>query len=152
MDVYTRLKELGWEIPEARSSSSLFLPGVVHNGILTLSGKTSGSGRWSCKGKLESEVSIEEAQLGARQAVLNALSSVQQVLGDLNRVERVIRMTGYVNCDPAFGNQPEVMNGGSEALIALFGEAGQHARTAIGVAALPSGATVEIDLYLAVKS
>lgn len=151
MNVYDRLKELGWEVPPASPPRGKFVPAVLHNGILTVSGKTSGSGPWACKGKAGRDVSVEQAALGARQAVLNALTSVEQVLGDLNRVERVIRLTGYINSEPEFGNQPEVLNGASDVLLELFGEAGQHARTAIGVAALPSGATVEVDLYFAVR-
>jgi enamine deaminase RidA (YjgF/YER057c/UK114 family) len=151
-DFYQRLAEKDWPLPEPRPPRGLFLPAVLHDGILTVSGKTSGSGRWACKGKAGGTVSVDQAFLGARQAVLNALAAAQEVLGDLNRVERVIRLTGYVNSTEDFGEQPEVMNGASEVLVTLFGEAGRHARTALGVAALPSGATVEVDLYLAVRA
>lgn len=151
MGVYERLRAQGWELPEVKASRGPFLPGVLHNGILTISGRTSSSGPFASVGRVGTTVTVEQAALGARQALLQALTAAQQVIGDLNRVERVIRLTGYVNAGPDFTQQPEVINGASEALIALFGDSGQHARTAVGVASLPSGATVEVDLYLAVR-
>lgn len=151
MDVYERLRAAGMELPEPAPPRGLYVPAVLHNGILTVSGRTSGSGPWACRGKVGAGVTLEQAAMGARQAVLHALAAAHQVLGDLNRVVRVIRLTGYVNSDPSFGQQPEVMNGGSEVLHVAFGEAGRHARSAIGVAALPADATVEVDLWLAVR-
>jgi enamine deaminase RidA (YjgF/YER057c/UK114 family) len=151
MGVYERLRAQGWELPAVKAARGPFLPGVLHNGILTVSGRTSSSGPFASMGKAGINVTLEQATLGARQALLHALTAAQQVIGDLNRVERVIRLTGYVNAGPDFTQQPEVINGASEALIALFADAGEHARTAVGVASLPSGATVEVDLYLAVR-
>ncbi|MBK8191002.1 MAG: RidA family protein [Vampirovibrionales bacterium] len=96
-------------------------------------------------------VTLEQGQEAARQCALNALSLVKAHLGSLSRVERVVKITGFVNSPAAFTDQPKVLNGASDLLVAVFGEAGRHARSAVGVAALPLNAPVEIELILAVR-
>ena len=103
------------------------------------------------RGRLGEEVSVEEGYQAARIACLNALAAVAGVV-DLDRIERVVKVTGYVASAPGFDRQPAVVNGASDILVELFGEAGRHARAAVGVAALPAGAPVEIELVLLVRS
>ena len=151
MSVYERLAEQGWELPPFVFPKGSFVPAVLHNGILTVSGRVSdGAGPWACSGKVGREATLEQGYLGARQALLNSLASIESVLGDLNRVTRFVRLAGYVNSVPEFDNPGGVIDGASDAILTLFGDRGQHARTSIGVATLPRNATVEIDLVLVV--
>ena len=108
-------------------------------------------GRLKRQGRVPSEVPVEEAQEEARQALLNALSLLEQHLGTLNAVAQVVRLEGFVASDPSFGEQPRVLNGASELLKELFGPRGEHTRLAIGAAALPLGAVVEIALWVEVS-
>jgi len=102
-------------------------------------------------GRLGADLDIAAGQQSARGAGATILASVHQFLGSLDKVRRVVRLTGYVNSAPTFGDQPKVMNGASDLMIEVFGEAGRHARTAIGLAALPLGASVEIDSIFLVE-
>lgn len=141
-----RLQDLGWELPEFTPPRGKFVPAVLIGNTLTTSGYTSsGAGPWACYGKLGREIDTETGYLASRQAVLNLLAAAEVVLGDLNRIERLVKVNGYVNSDPDFTNQTRVVDGASEAFVSIFGEAGQHARTAVGVATLPRGAAVEIE-------
>lgn len=96
-------------------------------------------------------VRVEEGQEAARQCALNALSLIKTHLGSLTRVERVVKVTGFVHCPAAFCEQPRVLNGASDLLVTVFGEAGKHARSAVGVSALPLNAPVEVELIVAVR-
>jgi enamine deaminase RidA (YjgF/YER057c/UK114 family) len=104
------------------------------------------------KGKVPGEVSFEDAKAAAALCAANCLRAVQHAIGSLDRIERVVRITGYVNSDPTYTDQHLVINGASQLVRDIFGEAGRHARTALGMAQLPLGASTEIEMILRLKS
>lgn len=151
MDVYERIKELGLTIPEVLPRF-LFVPGVLTGNLLFISGQTPEvDGVMQCVGRLGDDMDIETGKRAARLAALNCIGEMQAVLGDLNRVERIVRMMGYVRSADGFGEQPLVINGASELLHEVFGEAGKHARAALGTSELPFGAPVELEMIVQVK-
>ena len=124
---------------------------VVHGGVARTSGQLPRiEGRLTCIGTLGVDVSVEEGSEAARVCALNALSVLRQALGTLDRIERVLTVTGYVACAPGFAEQPAVVDGASRVLYEIFGDAGRHTRSAIGVAALPRGGAVEVEVTVAV--
>lgn len=124
---------------------------VVHAGVARTSGQLPRiDGRLTCVGTLGDDVSVEEGSAAARVCALNALSVLRHELGSLDRIERIISVTGYVACRLGFDQQPAVIDGASRVLVEIFGQAGRHTRSAIGVAALPRGGAVEIELSAAV--
>ena len=124
---------------------------VVHGGVARTSGQLPRiDGRITCIGTLGGDVSVEEGAAAARVCALNALSVLRAELGSLDRVERVLTVTGFVACVPGFAEQPAVVDGASRVLVEIFGDAGRHTRSAIGVAALPRGGAVEIEVMVAV--
>ena len=124
---------------------------VVHGGVARTSGQLPRiEGRLTCIGTLGVDVSVEEGSEAARVCALNALSVLRQALGTLDRIERVLTVTGYVACAPGFAEQPAVVDGASRVLYEIFGDAGRHTRSAIGVAALPRGGAVELEVTVAV--
>jgi len=125
---------------------------VVHGGVARTSGQLPRiEGRLTCIGTLGVDVSVEEGSEAARVCALNALSVLRQALGTLDRIERVLTVTGYVACAPGFAEQPAVVDGASRVLYEIFGDAGRHTRSAIGVAALPRGGAVEVEVTVVVK-
>jgi enamine deaminase RidA (YjgF/YER057c/UK114 family) len=126
---------------------------VVHQGVARTSGQLPRiDGELTCSGTLGDDVSVEEGAEAARVCALNALSVLRAELGTLDRIERVLTVIGYVACVPGFQAQPAVVDGASRVLHDIFGEAGRHTRSAIGVAALPRGGAVEIEMAVAVKA
>ena len=124
---------------------------VVHGGVARTSGQLPRiDGRLTCVGTLGLDVSVEDGAEAARVCALNALSVLRQALGTLDRIERVLTVTGYVACAPGFAEQPAVVDGASRVLHEIFGDAGRHTRSAIGVAALPRGSAVEVEVTVAV--
>lgn len=151
VDVYQRLKDCGYRIPETPKPVASYLPAKQYNDLVYASGQTgTTNGYQPIRGKVGSNVSVEDAQESARLAVLNCLAAIEQTIGDLNRVVDVIRLTGYVASSEGFGLQPQVVEGASKLLLDIFGDKGAHARSAIGVAELPSGAPVELELIVKV--
>lgn len=125
---------------------------VVHRGIAWTSGQLPRiEGRLTCQGTLGESVSVEEGAHAAGVCALNALSVLEVALGGLERIERVLSVTGYVASAPGFHDQPAVVDGASALLVEVFGEAGRHTRSALGVAALPRGGAVEIEMTVAVE-
>ena len=125
---------------------------VVHGGVARTSGQLPRiDGRLTCVGTLGLDVSVEDGAEAARVCALNALSVLRQALGTLDRIERVLTVTGYVACAPGFAEQPAVVDGASRVLHDILGDAGRHTRSAIGVAALPWGSAVEVEVTVAVK-
>lgn len=123
---------------------------VTHAGIARTSGQLPRiDGRLTCTGRLGVDVTVEEGAEAARVCALNALSVLRAGLGTLDRIARVLTVTGYVACAPDFHEQPAVVDGASRLLYEVFGEAGRHTRSAIGVAALPRGGAVEIEVTVA---
>jgi enamine deaminase RidA (YjgF/YER057c/UK114 family) len=113
-------------------------------------GPTAGTGL-AFRGRVPSEVSVEEAYRAARLTALNCLRSIHDELGSLDRVKRIVKMLGMVWSDPDFSGQPQVINGASDLLVEVFGEPGRHARSAVGMAALPLGMPVEVELVCEVE-
>lgn len=123
---------------------------VIHGATARTSGQLPRiDGRITCTGTLGVDVSVEEGAAAARVCALNALSVLRQGLGTLDRIARVLTVTGYVACTPSFREQPAVIDGASQVLYDIFGEAGRHTRSAIGVASLPRGGAVEIEMIVA---
>jgi enamine deaminase RidA (YjgF/YER057c/UK114 family) len=148
----TKLKELKLQLTEPAPSEGDYVPCVRTGSLLFISGQLPKIGpQIVFKGRLGKEVSLDNGQRAAKQAVVNALAIAKQELGTLDRVKRVVRMTGYVNTYPGFIDQAKVMDGASELLGQIFGPAGKHSRVTVGVIELPGHAAIEIDLILEVK-
>jgi enamine deaminase RidA (YjgF/YER057c/UK114 family) len=152
MKVESKLKELGLALPNPPKPVAAYLPAVQVGNLLFLSGTTCyENGKYLYTGRVGAELTMEQGYLAARQAMLNLLSVVKAELGDLDRVERVIKVNGYVNSAPDFDRQPAVINGASELLVKVFGSRGKHARTSIGVSDLPGHIPVEIEMVVQVR-
>ncbi len=152
MSFELRLKELGIELPAAPKPVANYLPVVRVGDLLFLSGVLpSKEGQLVMAGKLGADVSIEQGVAAARLAVLNALAIVKAEAGSLDRVKRIVKMVGHIASAPGFTDQPLVLNGASDLLVAVFGEAGRHARVAVGAAELPRQAPIEIELIVQVS-
>ena len=148
-DPEARLQELNIQIPEPPSPVANYVNGVQAGNLIFLAGK--GPRRadgTEISGKLGRDVTIEQGYEGARLTAINQLSVLKHMLGDLKRVKRIVKVLGLVNSDPEFVDQPKVMNGFSDLMVDVFGERGKHARAAIGVASLPRGQCVEIELVV----
>ena len=148
-----RLAELKLELPNPASPMANYIPAVRSGNLLFLSGQIcQWNGERRFTGKLGAEISLEQGREAARLCGLNLLAQAKRALdGDLDRVVRVVRLGGFVNAVPEFAEQPQVVNGASDLMVAVFGDAGRHARTAVGVGSLPGGAAVEIDAVLEVR-
>jgi enamine deaminase RidA (YjgF/YER057c/UK114 family) len=146
MTVEARLAELGLALPEVAKPVAAYLPAMVTGNLVYTAGQLPFvSGALPATGKVGAEVTAEDARELARACVLNGLAAAHQAIGSLDRITRVVKVVGFVASDPAFTGQPGVINGASELLGEIFGESGQHARSAVGVAVLPLDAPVEIE-------
>jgi enamine deaminase RidA (YjgF/YER057c/UK114 family) len=141
-----RLAELGIELPEVAAPAGAYVPAVRTGNLVYTSGQIARG--WS--GKVGAEVSAEDGYTAARDCALNALAAVDALVG-LDSVVRVVKVLGFVASAPGFTGQPGVINGASELLGAVFGEAGAHARSAVGVAELPLGVPVEVEMIVEVR-
>jgi len=147
-----RLHELGIDLPAVPEPLGSYVPAVSAGNLVYLSGMLPlRAGLLDLKGKVGAEVSAEDARGEARQAAINALAVLKAHLGELSRVSRCVKITGYVASAPEFTGQPGVLNGASDLMAEAFGEAGRHARAAVGVAILPMDAPVEVDFIFEVK-
>jgi enamine deaminase RidA (YjgF/YER057c/UK114 family) len=148
-----RIAELGITLPGPHPPHHPLAAVVVHDGIARTSGQLPRiAGDLTCVGVLGDTVTVEQGREAARVCALNALSVLAAELGDLDRIVRLVTLTGYVASAPGFDQQPAVIDGASTVLFEIFGEpAGRHTRSAIGVAALPRGGAVEIELTAAVR-
>ena len=146
-----RLRELGVELPPPPRPAGTYVPVVVHDGLAWVSGQVVTEGGQAVRpGLVDRDVAPEVAHEVARRAALQALSALAATLGSVDRVRRIVRVGVYVASSAGFARQHEVANGATELLVAVFGENGRPARAAIGVAALPLNAPVEVDLVVAV--
>jgi enamine deaminase RidA (YjgF/YER057c/UK114 family) len=141
------LSKLGFTIPEPVLPVANFLPYVTAGNLVYISGQIPiRDGKILFVGRLGEDFNVEQGQRAARVCALNVLAVIQQACGgDLDRVVRCVRLGGFINSTPDFTDQPEVMNGASDLIVAVFGERGRHARTAVGVNSLPRGVAVEVD-------
>ena len=152
MSIESKIKELGLELPEAARPSFQYVPVTVHNGVAYVSGQLPKvEGGVSSIGKVGAEVDLEQAQQAARVCILQGLACLQQELGNLDRVEQILKINGFVASAAGFNQQPKVLDAASELLVSVFGERGRHARAAVGVFELPRNVPVEIDMTIAVK-
>jgi enamine deaminase RidA (YjgF/YER057c/UK114 family) len=142
-----RLGELGIMLPKPAAPIANYVPYVQAGALLIVSGQLcfGADGTLVAKGKLGASVSVEEGQNAARACGINLIAQVKEAVGDLDRVERVVRLGGFINSNPAFLDGPKVMNGASDLMVAVFAEKGRHARTTVGVAVLPADAAVEVE-------
>ena len=145
-----RLKELGLELPQATAPIANYVPYTVSGKLVTVSGQVSvRNGKPEFVGKLGAGISIAQGQEAAKLCALNILAHLKAACGgDLDKVKRVLRLGGFVNCTPEFIDMPQVVNGASDLMVAVFGEAGKHARAAVGVSSLPLGVAVEVEAMI----
>ncbi len=152
IDPEARLAELGITLPTPAKPVAAYIPARRAGNLLYISGQIpTKDGQMIAKGAVPSEVSIEKAQECARQCVLNGLAAAKAELGSLSKIRQVVRVGAFVCSDRGFYEQPKVANGASELLVAIFGDAGRHARAAVGSVALPLGAPIEVELLFEVK-
>ena len=152
MSIQARLDELGIQLPKVATPVAAYVPAVRVGDLIYTSGQLPiVDGKLQYTGVVGREVSLEEAQEAARICVLNALAATAQLAGDLDRVEKIVKLNGWVACPAGFTDQPKVINGASELLGEIFGEAGKHARAAVGSVSLPLGAPVELELIVKLK-
>lgn len=152
MSYEQKLMQLGITLPAPPKPVATYIPAVLAGDLLFLSGVIPfRDGTLVFEGKLGRELTVEQGYEASRVALLNALAIVRQELGSLDRVRRVVRMTGHVASAAGFVQHPAVINGASDLLVGIFGEAGQHARVALGAAELPLNAPVELELIIQVR-
>jgi len=145
--VEKKLKELGITLAEPKPPIANYVSFVRTGNMLTVSGQIclDGEGKLVAKGQLGGGVSIEDGQKAARACAINLLAQLKAALGDLDKVVRVVRLGGFINSVAGFTDGPKVMNGASDLMVAAFGDNGKHARSTVGVAALPADAAVEVE-------
>ena len=149
MTIEQKLADLGLELPNVATPAGAYVPAVISGNLVFTAGQIPlVDGVLMATGKVGNEISPEFAKEIAQRCALNALAAIKSVLGDLNRVKRVVKVVGFVASTPEFTGQPGVLNGASELLGKVFGDAGLHARSAVGVASLPLDAPVEVELIV----
>jgi enamine deaminase RidA (YjgF/YER057c/UK114 family) len=144
--VAERIAELKIELPKPRAPVANYVPAVISGNQIYIAGQVcSSNAGLQYLGHLGQEITLEDGQRAARLCGLNIIAQLQAALGDLDRVKRCVKLNVFVSSSPSFTDQPKVANGASDLLVDVFGEAGKHARSAVGVTQLPLGASVEID-------
>ena len=152
MRIEAKLAERGLPLPAAPKPVANYVRAVRTGNLLFLAGHgPSRDGKNQFVGKVGRDLTVEQGYQAAQLVALNCLASAKEALGDLDRVKRVVKLLGMVNCTPDFGQQPQVINGASDLLVDLYGDAGRHARSAVGMGALPGGIAVEIEMVLEVE-
>jgi len=146
-----RLAELGIVLPQAPVPAFQYVPVTIHERLAFVSGQLPRNGEEIVTGKVGAETGLERAQEAARLCILQALACLKQSLGSLDRVDRILKVTGFVASAASFNQQPKVIDAASELLVKVFGENGRHARSAVGVAELPRNASVEIELVVSLQ-
>lgn len=150
--VKERLERLGFSLPALPPPVAAYVPGVKVDKLVFTSGQLPlEKGEVKYKGQLGRDLTLEEGYAAARLCALNCLAVIQSLAGDLDAIAQVVKVTGYVNSTPEFWQQPQVVNGASELLVEVLGEAGRHARAAVGVSSLPLGAAVELEMVVKLK-
>lgn len=146
-----RLAALGITIPDLAPPVANYVPFTISGKTLYISGQLPGAGGQMTKGHLGKDVSLEDGQKAARVCAINIIAQAKAALGDLDKVSRCLRLGGFVASTPEFTDHPKVVNGASDLIVEVFGDAGKHARAAVGVSALPLGAAVEVDAIFEIK-
>ena len=153
MTIDQRLAELGITLPTPAAPVASYVPAVEANGLLHISGQISFAEDGSLiKGRVGEDVDLDAGIAAARRCGIMLLAQLRNALGSLDRVERIVKLGVFVNSTADFTDQPKVANGASELMQDVFGESGRHARSAVGVSALPLGVAVEVDAIVAVKA
>ena len=151
MSIDQRLAELGITLPEPAAPVAAYVPVVEAGGLADVSGQISIVGGQLLKGRLGEDLTLDQGAEGARACGLMILAQLKAALGSLDRVERIVKLGVFINSAGSFTDQPKVANGASELMVDVFGEAGKHARSAVGVPCLPLGVAVEVDAIVAVR-
>ena len=152
MSAEQKLKELGLTFPQPPKPVANYVPTAKTGNLLFVSGHGPyNDGKTRISGKVGRELTIEEGYQAARNVALNCLASVKATIGDLDKVKQVVKLLGMVNCTDDFKDQPKVVNGCSDLLVAIFGDVGKHARSAVGMQALPNQIPVEIEMILEIS-
>ena len=145
--VEERLEEMGLALPQVPEPMGLYVPANGFGNLVY----TSGQGSRAFRSKIGSDFTVEEGSAAAKACALSCLAAIKQEIGDLDRVEKIFKVLGFVNSAPGFNQQPLVINGASQLLLDVFGERGRHARSAIGANELPGDVAVEIEMLVAIK-
>jgi enamine deaminase RidA (YjgF/YER057c/UK114 family) len=152
MGVEAKLKEMGYRLPDTVKPVANYVPAVRTGNLVFLSGhgpvRDDGT---MITGKVGGDLTLEDGYQAAQTVALTLLASLKQEIGDLGKVRRIVKLLGMVNCTPDFGDQPKVINGASDFLVELFGDRGKHARSAVGMNALPANIAVEIEMIVEVE-
>ena len=151
--IEAHIKSLGITLPQATVPVANYVPYVKSGNLLFVAGQLPmRDGAVACTGLVGTDISVEQAYEGAKQCALNLIAQAKAACGgDLDRVRRVVKLTGFVACAPPFGEQAKVMNGASDLMVSVFGDAGRHARAAVGSSTLPRGAAVEVEAIFEVE-
>ena len=152
MSIEARLKELGIELPKAAAPVASYVPVVTLGNLAHVSGQLTFFDGELVTGRLGEDVELERGIRAARACGLLSVAQLKAALGSLDKVERIVKLGGFVNSAATFTDQPRVVNGASDLMVDVFGEAGKHARSAVGVPVLPLGAAVEVDAVVALVS
>ena len=152
-EIEQRLSELGIELPNAAAPAANYIPYVVSGNLVFVAGQiTLWNGEIKFTGRVGEDLSVDDGYQAARLCGLNLLAQVREAAGgDLDRVTQVVKLGGFVNSTPDFTDQPKVINGASDLLVELYGDKGRHARSAVGMYALPSNIAVEIEMIVEIK-
>ena len=152
-NIEQRLFQLGIKLPNTAAPAGSYVPYVLERNMLWISGQVPfWNGKVKYRGKVSSEVSMDDAIMAARLCGLNILAQIKTALGDLNRVEQMIKLSGFVNSASDFTDHPIVINGASDLMVDVFGELGRHTRVAIGASSLPLNSTTEVDALVRVRT
>ena len=152
MQIENRLKDMGIELPAAATPVANYVPAVRSGNLIFLSGHGPKDEAGALiTGKIGADLTAEQGYQAARRIAIGLLGSLKAVIGDLDKVSKIVKLLGLVNCTPEFGDQPKVINGASDFLVEVFDDKGKHARSAIGTNALPSNIAVEIEMIVEVE-
>jgi enamine deaminase RidA (YjgF/YER057c/UK114 family) len=153
MTIEQRLRELGIALPPAAAPVANYVPYVQEGSLIFVAGQVprGADGKLAYVGKVGQELSVEDGYASARLCALNCMAQLQAALGSLDKVRRIVRVGGFVNCTDGFAQQPQVINGASDVLVEVFGDKGRHARAAVGNNALPGNVATEVELVAAVE-
>lgn len=151
MSFEAKVKELGLTIPPAATPAAAYIPAVQTGNLVFVSGQLPSENGQLVKGILGKDLGVEDGYQAARLCAINCLGAVKSLTGSLDRVVRIVKVTGFVAATPEFTDHPKVINGVSELMQQIFGEQGKHARAAVGMASLPLGVAVEVEMIVEVK-
>ncbi|MFZ2995604.1 RidA family protein [Sphingobium sp.] len=151
MSIEARLTELGITLPQPAAPVAAYVPAVEAGGLLHLSGQIAFTDGALMTGRLGEDRDLDYGVRAARACGLNLIAQMKAALGSLDRVERIVKLGAFISSAPSFTDQPKVANGASELMVEIFGDAGKHARSAVGVPVLPLGSVVEIDAIVLVR-